>query len=67
VSAVAAGVAPLNEWMTTAEVAAELRTSPDTVRRWIREKKLHAEGTPGRRLIHRDDVEAFRRKWGNDG
>lgn len=31
-----------NEYLTTAEVAAELRLHPETIRRWINEGKLPA-------------------------
>lgn len=56
------------DWLTTRAIAAELGVNVGTVRRWIREDLLPARrGTPGRRFVHRDDLDAFLDKWGHTG
>lgn len=56
----AAASLPLGEWSTTEQVAAHLRRSPKTIRRYIAEGRLKATGSkhvPYR--IRRADVEAL--------
>lgn len=46
--------------LTVEELAAELRTSPDTVHYWIKQKKAPASFKVGRRrLFARADVDAW--------
>lgn len=48
------------EYMTTEEVAAMLRTPPETVRYWRHVKKGPKSFKVGRRVLYvREDVEAF--------
>jgi excisionase family DNA binding protein len=56
----APAVAPPPEWLTTADVARELRRSRATVRAYIKAGKLNATGDQQHPyLVHRDDVAAF--------
>lgn len=53
--------APLDEadpWLTLAEIAAELRVNPATVRLWISRRQLNAT-RPGRRklLVRRSELD----------
>lgn len=57
-------------WMTTAEVAAELGRSTETIRRYVRERRLRADVIVinGRATIRisRDDFDEFRRRYVRD-
>jgi excisionase family DNA binding protein len=47
--------------LTVAEVAEQLRVNVDTVRRWLRDKKMHGRKIGGRRgyLISPSEVRRF--------
>ena len=47
------------EWLTIEEIAEELRVSEETVRRWIRTKKLKALSIGRGYRIRRKDYEDF--------
>jgi excisionase family DNA binding protein len=48
------------KWLTTDEVAAELDLNPETVRRWVRERKHLPFTRIGREArFQRPDVDAF--------
>jgi len=49
-----------SDLLTIAEVMAILRCSRDTVYRYMREYALPFEQFPGRRLVRRDDLQAWR-------
>jgi excisionase family DNA binding protein len=56
-------------YLTVEEIAKQLRVSPDTVRRWIREGRLPALDLIGQYRIRREDYERFleqRRKGRTD-
>jgi excisionase family DNA binding protein len=56
-------------YLTVEEIAKQLRVSPDTVRRWIRERRLPAIDLIGQYRIRREDYERFleqRRKGQTD-
>lgn len=40
-------------WLTVSEVAVRIRTTPDTVRRWIRQGRLHAVMPGGTKVGYR--------------
>jgi len=46
-------------YLTVEEIAKQLRVSPDTVRRWIREGRLPALDLVGQYRIRREDYERF--------
>lgn len=46
-------------YLTVEEIAKQLRVSPDTVRRWIREGRLPAIDLVGQYRIRREDYERF--------
>jgi excisionase family DNA binding protein len=46
-------------YLTVEEIAKQLKVSPDTVRRWIREGRLPAIDLIGQYRIRRDDYERF--------
>ena len=45
--------------LTVPEVAKRLGKNPETVRRWIREGKLHSEKIGNQHFIDETDVEAY--------
>jgi excisionase family DNA binding protein len=45
--------------MTVPEVAKRLGKNPETVRRWIREGKLHAQKIGNQHFVDEADVEAY--------
>ncbi len=47
------------EYLTTAEVASELRVNPETVRRWVRAGELPALPVGSGYRITRSDFDAF--------
>ena len=55
-------MAPEDEMLTVAEVAMKLKTTPNTVLRWIRERRLPATKPGGDRMGYRilaEDLAAF--------
>lgn len=53
---------PREPLLTAAEVAAEVRMDPETIRRWVREGKLTAITLPGgHKRFRREDIEAVLR------
>ncbi|HZS76904.1 MAG TPA: helix-turn-helix domain-containing protein [Ktedonobacteraceae bacterium] len=46
-------------YLTVEEIARQLKVSPDTVRRWIREGRLPAIDLIGQYRIKREDYERF--------
>lgn len=54
------------EWLTIEEIAAELRVSEETVRRWIRAKQLKALSIGRGYRIRRKDYEDFLDRRSND-
>jgi excisionase family DNA binding protein len=58
-------------WLTTSEVADELGLSPDTVRRFIRDRRLRASAIDVGRgrvtlRVRRTDLDAFRHAYVKD-
>lgn len=55
--------------LTVREVAEQLRVNLDTVRRWLRDKKMHGRKIGGRRgyLIAPSEVRRFMKEEGRDG
>lgn len=57
----AVGMTETPVWMTTSEVAAELRMSQDYVTRMCAQKALKAKKLGKQYRIHRDDLDRFMR------
>lgn len=49
----------MDELLTIDQVATELQLHPDTIRRFIREKKLKATRVGGRLRIRRSELDRF--------
>ena len=51
----------MDEWLTVAEVAHELKVTTETVRRWLRERKLQGSilSDRGGWRVRRSEVDAF--------
>lgn len=47
--------------LTTAEAAQLVRSTQGTIRRWIRENRLSASGSPGKHLVSRAELEQMTR------
>jgi len=57
-----------DELLTVEQVAAELQMHPDTIRRYIREKKLRAVRLSARDLrVRRSELESFLKERDTDG
>ncbi len=48
------------DWMTAAEVAAELGVTPGRVRQWLAKGDMPSEKVGGTRLVQRAAIEPFR-------
>jgi len=44
-------VEPETPYLTVSEAATRLRCEPSTIRKWIRQRRLHAVRTPGGRIL----------------
>ena len=49
----------MNEFMTTAEVALQLRVKPITIRRWLDRGEMTGVKTPAGWRISKDDVDSW--------
>ncbi len=55
------------DWLTVAEVAAELRVSPGRVRQWITSGDLRSQKSGSTHLIHRSGIDPLRERKTNPG
>jgi excisionase family DNA binding protein len=54
-----AGCAPMKQWLTVEDISAEIGVPEETVRAWIRNKRLPAYKPGKHYLVKREDLQKF--------